>query len=203
VTKLDPKKPTDIIRGARPGKADVVEIPEMNFFMIDGRGDPNGSESFRASVESLFGVSYTLRFALKKSRRADYSVGPLEGLWWADDMASFMTDVRNDWEWTLMIKQPEIVTAADAENAQWEFAKKKKLVSLPGLRFGRFHEGSAVQTLHIGPYSTEGPAIRVLHEAVADMGGRLSGKHHEIYLSDARRTPSEKLKTILRQPFSR
>ncbi len=126
---------------------------------------------------------------------------PLEGLWWADDMTYFQTGNKDKWKWTAMIMQPEYVTTDNVNKAIEELKKKKDLVSLPKIMFSSFTEGPSAQTMHIGPYADEGPTIEKIHNFIKEKGHRLRGKHHEIYLSDPRRSKPEKLKTIIRQPF--
>ena len=183
-------------------KIDIVEVPHMNFLMVDGEGDPNTSQTFVDAVEALFPVSYTLKFMVKKGPLAiDYGVMPLEALWWADDMSAFTTGNKDAWKWTLMIMQPEFISKEMVEEAIQEVARKKKPVSLPLVRFESFNEGKAAQTLYIGLFADEGPTIEKVHSFIEENGGRRVGKHHEIYLSDPRRTAPEKLKTIIRQPM--
>lgn len=184
-------------------QAEWVDVPAMNFLMIDGEGDPNTSQTYKEALEALYALSYTLKFALKKAQGLDYRVGPLEGLWWADDMAEFSTERKGDWKWTMMIAQPEAVTPAWLEQAKEEVRRKKNLPALDRVRLELFHEGLAAQILHIGPYSAEGPTIRKLHEFIRAQGYTLDGtkkKHHEIYMGDPRRAAPEKWRTILRQP---
>lgn len=181
----------------------LVEVPEMNFLMVDGEGDPNTSKAFSDAIEALYPVSYTLKFMVKKGPLAiDYGVMPLEGLWWADDMSAFTTGDKDAWKWTLMIMQPEFITKEMVKEAIEEVARKKKPVSLPLVRFESFKEGKTAQILYVGPFSEEGPTIEKVHQFIQDKGCRRIGKHHEIYLSDPRRTAPEKLKTIIRQPMS-
>lgn len=181
----------------------VVDVPAMPFLMIDGIGDPNTSRGFAAATEALYGVSYALKFAAKRSATpVDYKVMPLEALWWADDMGAFLLADRDAWRWTLMIAQPDFTTVGQVEAATAAVRAKKSNPSLELLRFATLTEGRAAQLLHIGPYSAETANIQRLHAFIAEQGGRLSGKHHEIYLSDARRTAPAKLKTIIRQPFT-
>jgi hypothetical protein len=180
-----------------------VEVPNMNFLMVDGEGDPNTAKSFSDAIEALYPVSYTLKFMVKKGSLAiDYSVMPLEGLWWADDISAFSTGNKDAWKWTVMIMQPEFITREMVKEAMAEVARKKKPASLPLIRFEAFNEGKAAQILYIGPFSEEGPTIEKVHEFIEENGSQRAGKHHEIYLSDPRRTSPEKLKTIIRQPMS-
>lgn len=178
-----------------------VIVPTMNFLMIDGEGDPNTSTSFQQAVEALYTVSYTLKFAIKKSTQTDYGVMPLEGLWWADDMTTFSVDRKSEWKWTLMIMQPEPVTEDRLITTLDEVRKKKNPVALSRLRFESFTEGKAAQIMHVGPFSEEGPTVEKVHAFIEQRGGKLTGKHHEIYLSDIRRAAPEKWKTIIRQPM--
>jgi len=201
--KIDYKKELKQFYGASAKKVEVVEVPQMNFLMIDGEGDPNTSKPFQDAVEALFSISYTLKFMIKKGKEAiDYGVMPLEGLWWADDMSQFKTQINKDnWKWTLMIMQPKYVTANLVNEALEEVKKKKDLTALPKIRFEAFSEGKAAQTMHIGPFSEEGPTIQKVHDFIRGMKFKLYRKHHEIYLSDIRKAAPEKWKTIIRQPM--
>ncbi|MFQ5602645.1 MAG: GyrI-like domain-containing protein [bacterium] len=200
--KLDLKKQLNHLYYPSKKEVTVVDVPEMNFLMIDGQGDPNTSEVYQQAVEALFTVSYTLKFMIKKGETAiDYAVMPLEGLWWAEDMSQFSAENKDAWLWTAMIMQPEYVTRELFEEAKMQAAKKKDLPALPRMRFEAFHEGQAAQIMHIGPYSEEGPTIGKIHNFIREQGGKLRGKHHEIYLGDPRRTAPEKLKTVIRQAF--
>jgi len=129
-----------------------------------------------------------------------YSVMPLEGLWWADDMSSFKTGDKSEWKWTLMIMQPEYITNDLVTEACGQVQKKKNPAALSKIRFESFLEGQAAQTMHIGPFSEEGPTIKRVHDFISEQGYTLFGKHHEIYLSDIRKAAPEKWKTIIRQP---
>lgn len=185
----------------------LVEVPEWSFLMVDGRGDPNTSEEYRDAVAALYKLSYTARFALKKAQVLDYSVMPLEGLWWVPDMARFTVEDKSGWEWTAMIHQPDQVTEDVLDRARATVAAKKPSPelehSLQQVRLSRFTEGTAAQVLHLGPYAAEGPTIAALHAFIADRGYALSGKHHEIYLTDPGRTAPERMRTVIRQPVER
>ena len=199
--KIDYKKELKHLYRSSAKKVEVVEVPKMNFLMIDGDGGPN-HPTFQNAIEVLFPLSYTLKFMIKKSDiRIDYGVLPLEGLWWADDMSSFIKDKKDDWKWTLMIMQPEFVKKEMVVKAIEEVRKKKNPVALPLVRFESFSEGKAAQIMHIGPFSEEGPTVEKLHALIGDSGSQRIGKHHEIYLSDIRRAAPEKWKTIIRQPM--
>ncbi len=200
--KIDYKKDLKTLYQPSARQIEVVDVPAMDFLMVDGEGDPNTSRSYREAVEALFTVSYTLKFMVKKgSLQIDYAVFPLEGLWWADDPSYFMTGNKDKWKWTSMIAQPEFVTIDMASRAIGEARKKKESAALDLVRLDSFAEGKAAQIMYVGPYAEEGPTIARVHAFIEEKGGLISGKHHEIYLGDARRTSPDKLKTIIRQPF--
>lgn len=184
------------------GKFVVVEVPRLKFVMVDGRGDPNTAAEYRTALQWLYSTSYGLKFASKAAGR-DYGVSPLEGLWWAEDMASFTQGDKSNWLWTAMIMQPEWIDAAAYEAA---VAKARAKLGEPpaSLRLEAFEEGLSVQTMHIGPYSAEAPTIARLHSEFLPANGLIeNGHHHEIYISDPGRTAPEKLKTVIRQPVRR
>lgn len=185
-----------------PAQPVLVDVPTMHFLMLDGHGDPNHSQAYQEVVEALFSVSYTLKFLIKKEMEVDYAVFPLEGLWWVEDMAEFSVDRKDEWDWTMMIAQPETVTAAWVEQARRDAMKKKTSKYIEQVRFEPYAEGLCAQVMHTGPYADEGPTIARLHAFLREQGGVLAGKHHEIYLSDVRRTAPEKLKTVIRQPMT-
>ncbi len=199
MSKIDVKKELKHLYSASAKEPALVEVPEMNFLMIDGAGDPNTAE-FQQAVEALYAVSFTGKFAIKKAQGIDYVVPPLEGLWWTEDMARFCTDDKDSWLWTAMIMQPEWVTPELVADVIAQLQAKKDLPALARLRFEAYAEGPSAQIMHIGPYSDEGPTIERLHAFIAESGHQPRGKHHEIYLSDPRRAQPEKLKTIIRQP---
>jgi hypothetical protein len=178
-----------------------VQVPAFTFLMVDGQGDPNTSGTYAEAVEALFSVSYTVKFMVKKGpSQQDYAVMPLEGLWWADDMAAFKSGDRQGWRWTMMIMQPAFVPQALLHEAIGEVGQKKSLPALPRLRIENFEEGRCAQILHVGPFSEEGPAIERLHAHIEARTG-LRGKHHEIYLTDIRRADPSRWKTVIRQPM--
>ena len=180
----------------------VVDVPPMQFLMIDGHGDPNVAPAYQAAVEALYAVAYKLKFTSKKELDRDYVVPPLEGLWWAEDMDTFTVDLdKSAWDWTMMIMQPEWIDAGLLAAAVDEVAEKKGLTNLDALRLETYVEGLSVQIMHVGSYDDEAPTIRRMHDEFMPAHGYVpAGKHHEIYLSDPRRTPAEKLKTVIRQP---
>lgn len=202
-TKIDFKR--ELRELYAPGRKPVlVDVPEMAFVMIDGHGDPNTADSYREAIEALYSVSYTVKFAVKRGPAGiDFGVMPLEGLWWAEDPTVFSTGDKSEWNWTAMIMQPEPVTAEIVEEARHQAAAKKSLPALDLMRYARFAEGTAAQVMYVGPYKDEGPTIASLHAFIAEQGCALTGKHHEIYLGDPRRSAPEKLKTVIRQPLAR
>ncbi|MBO3085344.1 GyrI-like domain-containing protein [Cellulomonas fengjieae] len=190
--KTDLKKSLDSYR-ARRGRFRVVDVPDQRYLMVDGHGDPNTAPAFTTAVEALYPVAYALKFASRRELGRDYVVPPLEGLWWAQDMDAFTTARdKSRWDWTLMVLVPdwvgpELVTAAMSRAA--------------GVRVATLSEGRCVQTLHVGTFDDEARVLAQLHhEFLPDNGLRRTGTHHEIYLSDFRRVPPERQRTILRQP---
>ena len=170
--------------------------------MVDGVGNPNTSDAYKEAVEVLYTLSYAIKFMIKRGKMAvDYGVMPLEGLWWVDDMTKFDVNNKDAWQWTSMIMQPDIVSKEVVEEATEQVRQKKNPTGLSKLRFESFTEGKAAQILHIGPFSAEGPTIRKVHDFISENGNKISGKHHEIYLSDIRKAAPEKWKTVIRQPF--
>lgn len=200
--KIDLKKENKEYYYPSTKEVAMVELPAMQFLMIDGQGDPNTSQEYKNAMETIFPVAYKTKFTSKKEKSQDYVVMPLEGLWWADNMEEFSMDDRSNWKWTVMIRQPDFITNKIINMAIEELEAKKDLPSISKLRFENFMEGSAVQIMHVGPYGeAEAPAVGKLHSFIDDEGYKLNGKHHEIYISDMRRTKPEKLKTVIRQPF--
>lgn len=183
------------------GRFEIIEVPELAYCMVDGHGDPNSAPEYVAAVEALYAVSYTAKFQSKRELDRDYVVGPLEGLWSADDPATFVTREKAAWSWTMMIWQPDWLTPELVAESISKATAKAPAASL--VRFERLVEGSSVQTLHLGSYDDEGPTLARLHdEFMPEQGLRFNGRHHEVYLGDPRRTVPEKLRTILRQPVA-
>ncbi len=199
--RVDLKKDLKHLYNPSPKEVAVVDVPEMNFLMVDGAGNPNTAQEYKDAVEALYSVSYALKFMIKKGETAiDYGVMPLEGLWWADDMTQFSVENKDIWKWTSMIMQLKHATEDLFNKAIEQVKKKKSLPALPKMRLESFHEGLAAQIMHLGPYSAEGPTVERLHNFIRDNGYELSGKHHEIYLTDPQRSAPEKMKTVIRQP---
>lgn len=177
----------------------LVDVPELRYLAIDGHGDPNTSPAYAAAVEALYTVAYTVKFASQR----DHTVGPLEGLWYADDPAVFTTRAKESWNWTMLLHQPDWITDELVDHARTTALAKKKLPAIAEVRPLTLHEGRCAQVLHTGPYDDEGPILATLHEEFLPANGlRESGHHHEIYLNDPRRTEPAKLRTVLRQPVT-
>jgi hypothetical protein len=201
MAKTDVKKELKHLYQPSAKEVSVVDVPEMGFLKIDGQGDPNTSQEYQEAIEALYTVAYQIKFMVKgRDPQLDFVVPPLEGLWWAGDMADFAEGNKDAWSWTAMIYQPDHVTREVFDEAVQQVREKKDVAALPLLRLERYHEGLSVQILYIGPWADEGPTIQMLHSFARDQGYELRGKHHEIYLSDPRRTAPEKSKTVIRQP---
>jgi hypothetical protein len=198
--KTDFKKTLDAYRAKR-GEFRIVQVPDLRYLMIDGQGDPN-TPAFAAAVEALYPVAYKMKFASKRDLGRDYVVMPLEGLWWAEDMDAF-TSARDKsrWDWTLMIMVPDWTDEAVFAAAVDRVGAGNAPARLGDVRLDTLSEGRCAQTLHVGPFDEEADVLaRMHHEFIPAQGLGLAGRHHEIYLSDLRRTAPEKLRTILRQP---
>ena len=200
--KVDLKAERKDLYSPPAGRFVQVDVPEMAFLTVDGDGDPNTSEDYRHAVEALYAVSYAVKFLSKRELGRNYVVLPLEGLWSAADWTAFERGAKSEWSWTMMIRQPEWVSTAMLDRAR-EGARAKRLPALPLLRHQTLAEGLSVQTLHVGSYDDEAPLLRALHQQyLPEHGLRPTGRHHEIYLNDPRKTPPEKLKVVLRQPVA-
>ena len=189
---------------ARRDVLEVVDVPDLQYLMVDGHGDPNTTPEFAAAVAALYPVAYALKFASRRELGRDHVVMPLEGLWWSDDMESFTaTRDKSRWDWTLMIMLPDWVDTEMFESTVAKTAAKDRPARLDEVRLERLSEGTCVQTLHVGSYDDEAELLARMHkEFIPDPGLRMTGRHHEVYLSDARRVPPEKRRTILRQPVA-
>lgn len=189
----------------RPG---TVTVPPMNFVAVRGRGDPNAEDGdFSRSIDLLYGIAFTIKMSRKGDHRIegyfDYVVPPLEGFWWQAGGAGIDLSRKEDFEWTSAIRLPEFVTADEFAWAVDEATRKKK-TDFSAAEFWTLDEGLCVQCLHVGPYDDEPATLALLHEYAESQGYVLDvtgeRRHHEIYLSDARRVAPEKRKTVLRQP---
>ena len=200
--KVDFKKELSYLYSPSKKDFEVVDVPPMAFFMIDGKGDPNTSQEYQNALQGLYGMAYTLKFKSKLELQKDYTVPPLEGLWWADDVTVFSASgSKDEWLWTMMIMTPDWIPPEMVETARSELRKKKNPQSLDDIRLETYHEGLSVQIMHLGPYAEEGPTIARMHSEFIPQNGFIeNGKHHEVYISDPRRTAPEKIKTVLRHP---
>jgi hypothetical protein len=198
----DVKKDLKALYAPKPGDFQVVDVPELAFLMINGHGDPNTSSEYRRAVEALYAASYAVRAVAKRSLNRVHTVAPLEGLWSAENLEVFRTRDKSAWDWTMMITQPDWITAEIVDEALAS-ARKKQLPALDRLRFEHLTEGRSVQILHVGSYDDEGPTLARLHDEYLPNNGLAPiGRHHEVYLSDPRRTEPATLKTVLRQPVT-
>ena len=199
VQKFDPKLAYRALYAPRT-EFEFVDVPELLYLAVDGRGDPNTAPAYARALEALYPVAYAIKFASKRAGR-DFVVGPLEGLWRADDATAFTGRRKDEWSWTMLLVQPEWITAADVAEGVASVHAKKRLPSLELVHPMRYAEGRCVQILHHGPYDDEAPTLARLHdEFMPEHGLAFNGDHHEIYLTDPRRTAPEKLRTVLRQP---
>jgi hypothetical protein len=198
--KVDLKKELTTY-AARRGRFDVVTVAPAQFLMVDGHGDPNTSPEYADAVASLYPLAYALKFLSRNELDRDYAVMPLEGLWWSDDPEDFTAGRKSRWDWTALNLVPDWITAEHLTAARESVARRGVAPALERVRLERYDEGLCVQTLHVGSYADEGPVLETMHaEFIPSQGLRMTGKHHEVYLSDPRRVPPEKLRTILRQP---
>ncbi|UYP44875.1 hypothetical protein NEF87_001160 [Candidatus Lokiarchaeum ossiferum] len=184
----------------------ILEIPKMKFFMIDGKGDPNISKDYKNAISTLYAVSFTLKMYYKKQPEGqDYVVPPLEGLWYMKDMEKWTMEEKRLWNWTMMIRIPDFIGEKYIQYASEQVALKKrdKAPLIDDIRVEIFDERKVVQILYFGPYDEEPPTIKRLHQYAKENNFHLRGHHHEIYLSDPRRTKPEKLKTVIRQPLEK
>lgn len=198
--KIDFKKTLRALYAPTNREFAPVDVPEMQFVMVDGVGDPNLAPEYETALQWLYGTSYAMKFAAKAALGQDYTVPPLEGLWWSDDPADFVQRNKAKWKWTMMIMVPDFVTREMFEAA---LAKTGKKLGKPpaSLRLERYADGPSLQVLHIGSYDEEGPVLAELHDEIMPAEGlTFAGHHHEIYVGDPRKVEPARLKTVLRQP---
>jgi hypothetical protein len=210
---LDLKKQFKHLYAPSARKVEIVQVPQLQFAMIDGAiekgSEPGNSPLFAEATQALYGISYTLKFMLKKRKTnaIDYPVMALEGLWWVED-GQFDITVKDNWFYTLMIMQPDVITTDIFEDGLEQVRKKRgDSPALSKLRLANFEEGLCVQVMHIGPYATEPATIERMRAFAQENGYRdlvgSGGKHHEIYLGDPRKADPAKLKTVLRHPVEK
>ena len=213
MNKIDLKKELKHLYLPSTRQVAVVDVPDMQFVMLDGRiqaeETPETSADFQEALGALYGLSYTLKFMskLREENPIDYTVMALEGLWWTGELATdskhytFDFDPDKDWLFTLMMLQPEHITGEMYEEALQQVGEKRPNPALERTRLGKFREGLSMQIMHKGPYADEPRTIDKMLAFAAENGYRLRGKHHEIYIGDPRRAKPENLKTVLRQPI--
>lgn len=210
---LDLKKEFKYLYQPSAKKIEIVKVPRLQFAMVDGAiekgSEPGKSPAFQEATEAMYGISYTLKFMLKKRKTnaIDYPVMALEGLWWVEN-GFFDITVKDNWFYTLMILQPSVITQDIFEDGLEQVRKKKgDSASLAKLKLADFEEGLCMQTMHIGPYATEPATIDRMRAYALENGYRdrvgPTGKHHEIYLGDPRKADPAKLKTVLRHPLEK
>jgi hypothetical protein len=200
--KLDFKKEYKHLYLPSKKEFTVVNVPPMKYLMIDGHGNPNNDPVYAETLQTLYSLAYTLKFALKP-QGIEYSVAPLEGLWWMPDMSEFSVANKDRWDWTMMIMQPDQVTSELFTQACADVTRKKDLPLVSKARLETYAESLSVQILYFGAYADEGPTIARMHAFIRDNGYETNGKHHEVYIGDPRRTAPEKLRTVIRQPIRR
>lgn len=202
--KIDYRKEFKPLLNPKPGVVEFLKVPPLKYLMIDGHGDPNTSKDLPLVFPALYGIAYTMKFAIKAERKIDYSMLAVEGLWYMPDMERFSADRKDEWDWTMMLFAPDFITKADVKSAIKSLrVRKKDSPALDKVRLETYREGLCAQMMHIGPYSQETENIRLLHRTIEEKGYELKGKHHEIYISDPNRTAPAKLKTIIRQPVQK
>jgi hypothetical protein len=202
-TKIDFRKTLDAYR-ARQHEFRIVDVPPLQYLAFDGHGDPNDSDDFREAMTVLYPLAYKLKFASRLELGRDYVVMPLEGLWWSDDMANF-TSARDKstWDWTLLMMVPDWITPELFDAAVATAAGGNPLARFDRARLETLAEGRCVQTLHVGSYDDEAETLDRLHNRfIPEAGLVMTGRHHEVYLSDARRVEPARRRTILRQPVT-
>lgn len=186
------------------GRFEVVVVGAAHYLAVEGQGDPNSAPAYRDALATIYPVAYRLKLTSKTVLDRDYTVMPLEALWWSDDLTTF-TSARDKarWRWRLLNLVPSWLDAGHVAAARTAVARAGNAPALDALRYEPLDEGLVVQTLHVGPYDDEGPVLVAMHQHAADQGLALRGRHHEVYLSDPRRTAPARLRTILRQPVRR
>ncbi len=192
-----------------PKKPSIVTVPKMNYIAVRGQGDPNPEESeYKQAIGLLYGIAFTIKMSKMGSHKIDgyfdYVVPPLEGFWWQEGVIGVDYSRKDDFNWISVIRLPDFVTREDFEWAVEEATRKKK-TDFSKVEFFTYDEGLCVQCMHIGPYDDEPATVELMHKFMEEQGYELDitdeRMHHEIYLSDARKVASEKLKTVVRHPI--
>jgi hypothetical protein len=200
--KTDLKKELKTLYAASARRAGVVEVPNLKYLMIEGAGHPEDNPAWQEAIGALYGVAYTVKFALKRETGNDFAVTPLESLWWVEGGKSLCEAPKEEWRWALLVPVPAFVDAGAARAAAKKVASEKTPAAAR-MRLKSWKEGRAIQMLHVGPYGEIGRTIEKMREAAAEAGLEFSGKRHEIYMSDPRRVAPERLKTIVRIPVKK
>lgn len=199
--KFDFKKAYPELYAPKRGDFSLVDVPALQYLAYDGHGDPNTSAEYAGALACLYPAAYAVKFASKQDLERDFTVAPLEGQWRAADMEAFTRGDKNSWDWTMLVAQPPWITQDLVLAAIDAVRKKKNPPGLDKVRLRTLTEGTSVQILYFGSYDAEGPVLQRLHRQWMPAHGlTFNGDHHEIYLSDPRRTAPEKLRTVLRQP---
>ena len=192
-------------------RPEIIDVPEMNFIAVRGKGDPNEEEGeYKEAMNLLYGIAYTIKMSKKGDRRIegyfDYVVPPLEGFWWQEGISGVDYAHKEELNWISVIRLPDFVKKEDFEWAVREAAVKKK-TDFSKVEFLTIKEGLCVQCMHVGPYDDEPETVRMMDEFIEQQGYvndlNDTRRHHEIYLSDARKTDPAKLKTVIRHPIKK
>lgn len=193
------------------GKPEIVTVPKMNYIAVRGKGNPNEEEGeYKKSIELLYGIAYTIKMSKKGDHKIegyfDYVVPPLEGFWWQENVDGIDYSHKENFQWISVIRLPDFVTKADFEWATEEATRKKKM-DFSKVEFLTLEEGLCVQCMHSGSYDDEPATAAAMDKFIADNGYENdisdTRRHHEIYLSDARKAAPEKLKTVIRHPIKK
>ena len=193
------------------GKPEIVTIPKMNYIAVRGKGNPNEEEGeYKKSIELLYGIAYTIKMSKKGDHKIegyfDYVVPPLEGFWWQETVDGIDYSHKENFQWISVIRLPDFVTKADFDWAIEEATRKKK-IDFSKVEFLEIEEGLCVQCMHSGSYDDEPATVAAMDKFIADNGYENdisdTRRHHEIYLSDARKVTLEKLKTVIRHPIKK
>lgn len=191
-----------------PKQPGIVEIPKMNFLAVRGKGDPNEENGeYKRAMELLYGIAYTIKMSYKGEHIIEgffeYVVPPLEGLWWQEGIRGVDYSRKDLFQWISLIRLPDFVKESDFEWALEEAARKKK-IDFSQVEFFPYDEGLCVQCMHLGSYDNEPATIRQMETYAQEHGYAIDitnkRHHHEIYLSDPRKTEAAKLKTVIRHP---
>ena len=193
------------------GKPEIVTVPKINYIAVRGKGNPNEEEGeYKKSIELLYGIAYTIKMSKKGDHKIegyfDYVVPPLEGFWWQENVDGIDYSHKENFQWISVIRLPDFVTKADFEWATEEATRKKKM-DFSKVEFLTLEEGLCVQCMHSGSYDDEPATVAAMDKFIADNGYENdisdTRRHHEIYLSDARKAAPEKLKTVIRHPIKK